>query len=253
MNKKRSLGIILIFIIIVLMIIYYLYSKNETSFALLFIGLFLVLIGYLVYGVFSNKNEKEIFYNTVNRIVKNYSALLVESSIPSFVGKDIIYVKNIDNLANAAIQLRKPIYFIKDKESCAFIVIDDVTTLVTILKVNNSSDNRVENIINEMNGIYKDIIEDDYVEEDAVFDENLKKDDAFSDKTKPKAKQKNAELTKDDAFSDKTRDDAFKDRSKKEPTKVEKEVDKVEKTTEETTEKTKKKKKKKKKNKTINI
>ena len=213
-KKKRNFSVIFICIIIVLMIIYYLYSKNETGFATIFIAIFLVLIGYLVHGVLTNKNEKEMFYSNVNRIMKNYSALLVESSIPSFIGKDIIFVKNIDNLANAAIQLRKPILFIKDKESCAFIVLDDMTMLVNIFKINNASDNRVENIINEMNGIFKYADEEEETLDDAIFDENLKKDDAFKDKTK-ESKSKNVELTKDDAFADKTRDDAFKDRTLK--------------------------------------
>ena len=273
MNKKHTKEILTILIILDLMGTYYLYSKNETHFAIICVGVFVILLGMLVYSVATTKNEKDIFYSTVNRIDKAYSGILVESSIPNLKNKDIIYVKDIENLVNAAIQLKKPVYFIKDSESCAYIVLDNTNALVNIFKINERSDNRVENIINEMQGIYRDDLFDKEEVEDAEFDKNLQKDDAFADKTKKKTekKDKKEELTKDDAFADKTRDDAFADRTKKrkareeaiekekvskttkkeEPKKEEvKEVKKEEPVVNDTEVKKKKKKKKKKKNNT---
>ena len=273
MNKKHTKEILTILIILDLMGTYYLYSKNETHFAIICVGVFVILLGMLVYSVATTKNEKDIFYSTVNRIDKAYSGILVESSIPNLKNKDIIYVKDIENLVNAAIQLKKPVYFIKDSESCAYIVLDNTNALVNIFKINERSDNRVENIINEMQGIYRDDLLDKEEVEDAEFDKNLQKDDAFADKTKKKTekKDKKEELTKDDAFADKTRDDAFADRTKKrkareeaiekekvskttkkeEPKKEEvKEVKKEEPVVNDTEVKKKKKKKKKKKNNT---
>ena len=146
MNKKMVIATILI--LIDLMVIYYLYSKSEKEFLFIFIAIFIVLLGFLIYNVATNKSSKDLYYSNVNRIVKNYSALLVESSIPSLAKKDIIYIKDIDNLANAAIQLKKPIYFIKDPESCAFIILDNNLALVNIYKQSKISDNRIETMIN---------------------------------------------------------------------------------------------------------
>ena len=223
MNKKYSKEILTVLIIIDLMATYYLYSKNETHFAIICIGVFAILLGMLIYSVATTKNEKEIFFTSVNRIEKAYSGILVESSIPNLKDKDIIYVKDIENLVNAAIQMKKPVFFVKDIESCAYIVLDNNNALVNIFKVNKKSDNRVENLINEMHGIFRDDIFGDEQIEDAVFDKNLQKDDAFADKTKKKngKKEKNKELIEDDAFADKTRDDAFADRTKKRKAKEE--------------------------------
>ncbi len=141
-----------ILLVVVLIAIYYLFTIQKMELAIMCVILFVIILIYLAYTLGAYKTDKDIYNYNLQKIFREYSSILVESSIPNLENKDIIYVRDIENLANAHAQLRQPIYFIRDGESCAFIILDHNNALVYIYKKDIGVFNRVENLINELKG-----------------------------------------------------------------------------------------------------
>ena len=148
MGKK---GYILLFIGVIFIVLGIFLLDSDLSKYCVFLfpvgGIFLLL------GLLSkmSKNPEKNFENTINGILNTYDSILVKSStVPSLEGRNIIEVMGFDDLIDAQLELRKPICFIKQTESCSFVLLDDREAYVYIEKVNDQVVSPVEIEIKEM-------------------------------------------------------------------------------------------------------
>ena len=70
------------------------------------------------------------------------------------VGKNIIRVTNLEDLMDAQLELRKPIYYmIEGEDSCSFVLLDNTEACIYILKKNDEVESPLELIIAEGIGV----------------------------------------------------------------------------------------------------
>ena len=135
MNKKGRLLIIVAIVFILLGIV-----TLDTDYNKYCLFLFPVGVIFLVLGILSvrNKNPERSYEDTVNSIINTYDSILVKSnSVPNFEGRNIIEVMSFDDLIDAQLEIRKPICYMKQTESCSFALLDDKEAYVYVEKLND--------------------------------------------------------------------------------------------------------------------
>lgn len=151
--------------------------KNKKKFFIMFIiGIISIILvclfnfmDYLLYGIIftifffilfvisyiRGDDEQAVYKCNLKNILKTYDVILVKvDNIPEFDLKTVAFANTIDDLLNAQIEIRKPIYYYLDECSSSFILIDEKVTLIYVLKQNNESESTLINFINE-NTSYK--------------------------------------------------------------------------------------------------
>ena len=150
---KREKTIILTIILIALMIIeFILFNQHLFSYSIIVMPIIIILTIYLITYIYENRDEQSIYKSKLKRALKNYDAILVESQrFPDLKGKNIIRVTNMDDLIDAQIEIRKPIYYmIENETSCSFVLLDTNEACVYILKQNEEVTSPLELIIAEL-------------------------------------------------------------------------------------------------------
>ncbi len=125
----------------------------------LFMVSFILCVFFFIFSVTYisySKNEKENFESNVNNILRLYNSILVKTnSFPDIQDKVIIKLDNIEDLIDAQLEIRKPIYYIKQVQTCSFILIDNDEALVYIMKRNDDDISALDIIIKDINIIRK--------------------------------------------------------------------------------------------------
>lgn len=148
-----------------------------------FSGIYFILNKYTNYGLIvlsislssfiirtlwkSNIKNSSIKYLTeLKHILKTYDSVMVESKkLPSLKDKNIIMINNIEDLIDAQTELRKPIYYFKQTDTCSFTLFDQEQALIYILKENEELISPIEIELREMqirdkkNNIDEEILE----------------------------------------------------------------------------------------------
>ena len=77
----------------------------------------------LVFGgkfLFESSNPTRAYESNVRNILNTFDSILVKSNaVPKLEGRNIIYVETIDDLVDAQLEIRKPICYYKQTESCS--------------------------------------------------------------------------------------------------------------------------------------
>ena len=116
----------------------------------------LFMVSFILCILFFSKNEKENFEANVNNILRLYNSILVKTnSYPDLQSKNIIRLDSIEDLIDAQLEIRKPIYYIKQVQTCSFILIDNDEALVYIMKRNSDDISALDIIIKDINIIKK--------------------------------------------------------------------------------------------------
>lgn len=139
MNNKKALVTIVIAALVILSIAIIVTLMTElTGFAITLIALFIVLAGCLSIYIKEAPDEYSIFLKEKKRILKTYNSVIVEvETLPNIAGKNIIKVKTFDDLIDAQLELREPIYYKNDNDSCFFLLLHYNEACIYILKLNN--------------------------------------------------------------------------------------------------------------------
>lgn len=81
------------------------------------------------------KNTNNKYMTELKQILKTYDAVMVESKkLPSLKDKNIIIINNMEDMIDAQAELRKPIYYFKQTDTCSFTIFDQEQALIYILK-----------------------------------------------------------------------------------------------------------------------
>lgn len=118
------------------------------------------ILGFTIGGIFmvvgimtflNNRNPSRFYESKVRDILNTYDSILVKSSsVPALEGRNIILVESIDDLIDAQLELRKPICYLKQTESCSFILLDDKEAYIYTEKLNDGVESPVDIELNEI-------------------------------------------------------------------------------------------------------
>ena len=134
--KKNIKGFLLLVIAIISIIVGIVVQKNNVSYAIFFytIGGILCLVG--IEFAFSSRDPIVIYEKKIKNILNTYDSILVRSSnVPDLEDKTIIYLESFDDLVDAQFEIRKPICYLKQTESCAFLLMDSKVIYLFIEKL----------------------------------------------------------------------------------------------------------------------
>ena len=102
-------------------------------------------------SLFGNRNPNQVYESEVKDILNTYDSILLKcSSVPNFEERNIIRVESMDDLVDAQYEIRKPICYLKQTDSCSFIILDEKEAYVFIEKLDPEVLSPVEIEINNL-------------------------------------------------------------------------------------------------------
>ena len=151
MKKNGKLVFLIIFLLALIGLTVMLYLQELEMYTIFFATLSaVVLLGIVIYA-FDNRDEKSLYLSSLKKLLTSYDAVLVDSeNLPELRGKNILVVTNISDMIDAQIEIRKPIYYKRELDSCAFVIIDGKEACVYVMKQNDDVINPLEVRINEL-------------------------------------------------------------------------------------------------------
>ena len=144
--EKNKKGFIFMGLFVVLAIIGLVMLKTELkgySIICFVLGIVLLIKG--ISTLLTSGDEDKEYERKVHEILMTYDSILVKSnSVPNFEDRDIITLESIDDLIDAQLEIRKPICYVKQTESCSFVLLDEKEAYVYIQKLNEKVESPVE-------------------------------------------------------------------------------------------------------------
>ncbi len=201
-NKKTiTIGSIIALIILALVIIVT-FATELTGFSIILTALFIILT--ICLGIYLKEEPDNFtaFVKNKKRILRTYDSIIVEvEDIPNIAGKNIIKVKSIEDLVDAQLELREPIYYKNDNDSCFFMLLHYNEACIYILKMDDSVVSPTEQSIKYMKEDKETKTEDntsilDNIEDTIVY----KLDELRSFKISPVRNKKAIEVVDDTAI-----------------------------------------------------
>ena len=115
MNKNICYGIGLLFSLVATLFLAY---NGLAMYAIFTVALVLISLYLLVMNLINSRDEDSIYESELKNILKTYDAVLINSeNIPDLVGRNIIKVSSIEDLIDAQVEIRKPVYYKKEFDS----------------------------------------------------------------------------------------------------------------------------------------
>ena len=156
MKREFKILILVILFIIFIGITYYLYKSSRLPISIV-TGTISLLLFVSSISLFLRKDTDEGNYEfRLKKILRTYDAILVQSNnFPSFRGKNIIHVLGMNDLIDAQAEVRKPIYYMKQQESTAFLLMNNDDALIYVLKMRENVVSPIEILIKEAEKLAK--------------------------------------------------------------------------------------------------
>ena len=201
-DNKKTITICSFIALIVLAVVIIITLLNKLyGFSIILGTLFIVLTVFLGIYLKETPDEYTTFIKNKRRILRTYNSIIVEvESIPNIAGKNIIKVKTIEDLVDAQLELREPIYYKNDNDSCFFILLHYNEACIYILKLN-------EDVISPTEQSIRYMKEDPDKKNESLLEnvENTivyKLDELRSFKISPIRKEEKVELKDDSAITE---------------------------------------------------
>ena len=153
MKKYQKSIMFLIFSILFVGVSFVLLQKDKEYIGYAILGFTLagIFVIVAVTSFFNNHNPNRFYESKVRDILNTYVSILVKSSsVPTLIGRNIILVESMEDLIDAQLELRKPICYLKQTESCSFILLDDKEAYIYVEKLNDSVESPVDIELNEI-------------------------------------------------------------------------------------------------------
>ena len=182
----------------------------------------------LIFGVkflFETSNPTRLYESNVRNILNTFDSILVKSNtVPKLEGRNIIYVESMDDLIDAQLEIRKPICYYKQTESCSFALLDDKEAYIYIEKLSPDVVSPLEIEIKENKLKTKNADEMDSemlrdIEKTTIVKLSNKKSYKVSPIRKDKKKEENKEEIKEDKKEDKKEEEILEAAVVEEPKK----------------------------------
>ena len=137
--KKYLNGILFVVGAIVLVVVGIVISKTDyAGYSVLCYTLAAVAVVLGVSSLFTSSSPTKLYDSKVRNLLNTYDSILVKSNtIPSLEGRNIVHVEKMEDLVDAQLELRKPICYLKQTESCSFVLLDEKEAYVYVEKLND--------------------------------------------------------------------------------------------------------------------
>ena len=130
---------------------YYLYTLDYAGYGIVCATASLILIVFGIIYILNSRNPIKIYESNVKNIINTFDSILVKSStVPKLIGRNIILVDSIDDMVDAQLEIRKPICYYKQTESCSFVLLDDKEAYIYVEKLNQDVVSPIEIEINDI-------------------------------------------------------------------------------------------------------
>lgn len=136
-NKKSIIICSIVALVILATVLLITFAAELYGFFVVLLTLFIILLISLGFYIKEKPDEYSIFQKEKKRILKAYSSAIIEvENLPNIAGKNIIKVKSMDDLVDAQLELREPIYYKNDIDSCFFLLLHYNEACIYILRLN---------------------------------------------------------------------------------------------------------------------
>lgn len=137
MKKELKIGVIAAVLAILVILSFVLFKNGNTNY-LIVTATFSVIAAIVLFNTLVDERTEESSYKSkLRQILKTYDAILVKSkNIPKIHEKNIIRVESIEDLVDAQMEIRKPIYYFEQTQSCSFVLLDNTEACIYIIKQN---------------------------------------------------------------------------------------------------------------------
>lgn len=149
MSRIRKLILLTVASVIELIVMLVLLFNNLIFYVMFTLVLLIITLGYLFYYYWNTRSEDAIYKSSLNEILKNYNSILVKIiCLPDFGERNLVRVANLDDLIVAQMEIRKPISYFEELDSCTFILLDNKEAYIYVLRKNNIVRPIIENYLN---------------------------------------------------------------------------------------------------------
>ncbi|MBE6157214.1 MAG: hypothetical protein E7160_00240 [Firmicutes bacterium] len=160
MQKKNKIMIVLVVFIVAAIISYYLYTSMLYGYMMISGTIAALSFIVLVLTFAKKQDELSKYESNLKNMLKKFDSILAETStFPDLEGKNIMLITNIEDMIDAAVEIRKPIYYKKDAEFCTFSLLDNNDICIYILKLNVDEETVVEKYIKNRKQNIENLIE----------------------------------------------------------------------------------------------
>lgn len=130
---------------------YYLYTLEFLGYAIVCVTIAVILIVFGIKFLLNSGDPAKVYESNVRNILNTFDSILVKSNtVPKLIGRNIIIVEEMDDMVDAQLEIRKPICYYKQTESCSFVLLDDKEAYVYVEKLNPDVVSPVEIEIDEI-------------------------------------------------------------------------------------------------------
>lgn len=142
-KMKGTVLIVLTVILIGLGLVLIKTTYQEYSILAFVVSFVVFLVG--MNNMFQSSNPEKKYEHNIKTILNTFDSILVKSnSVPELKDRNIIMVESIDDLVDAQLEIRKPICYLKQTESCSFVLLDEKEAYVYVEKLNENVKSPVE-------------------------------------------------------------------------------------------------------------
>ena len=161
MRDRKKITISTVLFIIMAVISYVLYVNKLYSYLIISGTLTLVLLVITVSVLVKRQDERSKYESALKSMLKKFDSILAETStIPDLEGKNIMLITNIEDMIDASVEIRKPIYYKKEENDCIFSLLDNQDICIYILKLDDEVEAPIEKFIKNRKQVIENLIED---------------------------------------------------------------------------------------------
>lgn len=148
MSNKKVIFIILTVISGLLTV--FLISKNMITFAIVLGTIAIISLFLFITELFTNRNPEEKYNTFIKDIMKSFDAVLVKTDeLPEIDNRSLVIVTDFEDLIDAQIEIRKPIYYKRADRSILFVLLDDKQACICLVKVSDDEKSEFDTYIEE--------------------------------------------------------------------------------------------------------
>ena len=151
MKRKERIGALSVLSALSLIVTGMAFLAGLTTYAMVASTMTVALIVALIMYVYNSQTDETVYNANLKNILKTFDSILVKTtSIPDLKKKNIMRVESIDDLINAQIEIRKPIYYLVEEKCCSFILLGGDEVCLYVLKQTEDVVSSVEEKVNKI-------------------------------------------------------------------------------------------------------
>jgi len=151
MKRKEKIGALSVLTALALIVTGIAFLAGLSNYGMVAATITVGLVIALVIYTYNSQTDETIYNANLKMILKTFDSILVKTkNVPDIKKKSIIRVESIDDLINAQIEIRKPVYYLTEEKCCSFILLGGDEVCLYVLKQTEDITSSVEDKINKI-------------------------------------------------------------------------------------------------------